>query len=80
MILTLQLKDTGWLMRLKHKPHPFVICKKQPVKDSQGMKVEEGKKTFQTNEIQKKTGMDILRSENVDFMPKLEAIVKVTTH
>ena len=73
----LQPKDIDWLNGYKNKTHIYAVYKK-PTSDLKmhiDWKWEDGKNIFHANEKQKKAGVAIHISDNIDF--KIKKITRV---
>ena len=68
-----QPKDTDWLNGYKNKTHIYAVYKKptSDLKTYVDWKWEDGKYIFHANGKQKKAGVAILTSDEIDFTIKI---------
>ena len=65
-----QPRDKDWLNGYKNKTPIYVVYKRPPSGDTYRLKVKGWKKIFHANRDQKKAGVAILLSDNIDFKTK----------
>ena len=77
----LKPKDIDWLSRYKNKTHIYCCLQETHFRsrDTYRLKVREWKKVFHANGNQKKAGIAILISEEIDFKIKTVTRDKGTT-